>query len=446
MKVLNYEAHHVMGVEHINFDLEGWHLFHIGGANGQGKTSSIKGLLMALCGRSGMDYPKPALREGEDEGWIKVKLSGSEQLHEQDHLEVELHFERRDDGSVRESFRVIDSTGEEAPEPRTLLKRLYETRAFDPLQFDRMSKAERRRVLMDVVGLDLSAFESKRKEIYDERTSVNAESKRRSSVLKERNLHEDLPDQPISTDSLLQELRDAEESNSKSDVLEREVAELQLSIGHTTSAIEDIEQEIAAKKEFLAAKKAVLKKMKSNSTAIKKKIKELPSIVSLEGIRKKISEAGAVNRKIAANESYLVEKNEVRSLADVAAALTQDLKDLDAQQDKMLQEAEWPIEGMSVDSEGVLLDGLPFESACLSRRISASVNVGMSLNPELRLLVCEDGSSLDMDTLKQIEEELKEKDYTMLVEVVTRTQQDEDMCAVVIKEGRVVKDRGTVTC
>ena len=45
-----------------------------------------------------------------------------------------------------------------------------------------------------------------------------------------------------------------------------------------------------------------------------------------------------------------------------------------------------------------------------------------------------------------IEEELKEKDYTMLVEVVTRTQQDEDMCAVVIKEGRVVKDRGTVTC
>ncbi len=112
----------------------------------------------------------------------------------------------------------------------------------------------------------------------------------------------------------------------------------------------------------------------------------------------------------------------------------------------MLQEAEWPIEGMSVDSEGVLLDGLPFESACLSRRISASVNVGMSLNPELRLLVCEDGSSLDMDTLKQIEEELKEKDYTMLVEVVTRTQQDEDMCAVVIKEGRVVKDRGTVTC
>ena len=446
MKVLNYEAHHVMGVEHINFDLEGWHLFHIGGANGQGKTSSIKGLLMALCGRSGMDYPKPALREGEDEGWIKVKLSGSEQLHEQDHLEVELHFERRDDGSVRESFRVIDSTGEEAPEPRTLLKRLYETRAFDPLQFDRMSKAERRRVLMDVVGLDLSAFESKRKEIYDERTSVNAESKRRSAVLKERNLHEGLPEQPISTDSLLQELRDAEESNSKSDVLEREVAELQLSIGHTTSAIEDIEQEIAAKKEFLAAKKAVLKKMKSNSTAIKKKIKELPSVVSLEDIRKKISEAGAINRKIAENESYLVEKNEVRSLTDVAASLTQDLKDLDAQQDKMLQEAEWPIEGMSVDSEGVLLDGLPFESACLSRRISASVNVGMSLNPELRLLVCEDGSSLDMDTLKQIEEELKEKDYTMLVEVVTRTQQDEDMCAVVIKEGRVVKDRGTVTC
>jgi len=82
----------------------------------------------------------------------------------------------------------------------------------------------------------------------------------------------------------------------------------------------------------------------------------------------------------------------------------------------------------------------------LSQRISASVNVGMALNPELRLLVCEDGSSLDVNTLKQIQAELKEKDYTMLVEVVTRTEQDEDMCAVVIKEGRVVKDRGAAKC
>ncbi len=446
MKVINYEAHHVMGVEHINYDLEGWHLFHIGGANGQGKSSSIKGLLMALCGRSGMDYPKPALREGEDEGWIKVKLSGSEQLHEQEHLNVELHFERKDDGSVRESFRVIDSTGEEAPEPRTLLKRLYETRAFDPMQFDKMSKAERRKVLMDVVGLDFSSFESKRKSVYEERTSVNAEAKRRQAVLKNRSVHEGVPEEKICTSSLLDELKEAEKANSQLEIISRELAVVESGIASSVSSIEEVTREIDAKKKHLESKKELLKKMKQTRAAARKKIKELPKAVSLDKFRKSIAEAGDVNQKIAENEAYLAEQSEVSELIATSEKLTEDIKQLDLGQDVLLQETEWPIKGMSVDADGVLLDGLPFESACLSQRISASVNVGMALNPELRLLVCEDGSSLDVNTLKQIQAELKEKDYTMLVEVVTRTEQDEDMCAVVIKEGRVVKDRGAAKC
>jgi hypothetical protein len=446
MKVINYEAHHVMGVEHINYDLEGWHLFHIGGANGQGKSSSIKGLLMALCGRSGMDYPKPALREGEDEGWIKVKLSGSEQLHEQEHLNVELHFERKDDGSVRESFRVIDSTGEEAPEPRTLLKRLYETRAFDPMQFDKMSKAERRKVLMDVVGLDFSSFESKRKLVYETRTSVNAEAKRRQAVLKNKSLHEGVPEEKICTSRLLDELKDAEKSNSQLEIIARELAVVESGIASSVSSIEEVTQEIDRKKKHLEYKKELLKKMKQTRAAARKKIKELPKAVSLDKFRKSIAEAGDVNQKIAENEAYLAEQSEVSELIATSEKLTEDIKQLDLGQDVLLQETEWPIKGMSVDADGVLLDGLPFESACLSQRISASVNVGMALNPELRLLVCEDGSSLDVNTLKQIQAELKEKDYTMLVEVVTRTEQDEDMCAVVIKEGRVVKDRGAAKC
>lgn len=446
MKVINYEAHHVMGVEHINYDLEGWHLFHIGGANGQGKSSSIKGLLMALCGRSGMDYPKPALREGEDEGWIKVKLSGSEQLHEQEHLNVELHFERKDDGSVRESFRVIDSTGEEAPEPRTLLKRLYETRAFDPMQFDKMSKAERRKVLMDVVGLDFSSFEAKRKSVYEERTSINAEAKRRQAVLKNKSLHEGVPEKKICTSRLLDELKDAEKSNSQLEIISRELAVVESGIASSVSSIEEVTREIDAKKKHLESKKELLKKMKQTRAAARKKIKELPKAVSLDKFRKSIAEAGDVNQKIAENEAYHAERSEVSGLIAASEKLTEDIKQLDLGQDVLLQETEWPIKGMSVDADGVLLDGLPFESACLSQRISASVNVGMALNPELRLLVCEDGSSLDVNTLKQIQAELKEKDYTMLVEVVTRTEQDEDMCAVVIKEGRVVKDRGAAKC
>ena len=66
MKLLTYEAHNVLGVKDIKFDLTGRHLFLVGGANGQGKSSALTALTMALAGKSGMnDYPEIALRKGE---------------------------------------------------------------------------------------------------------------------------------------------------------------------------------------------------------------------------------------------------------------------------------------------------------------------------------------------------------------------------------------------
>ena len=69
MQVLKYEAHNVLGVKDVKFDLAGRHLFLVGGKNGQGKTSALTALVMALAGKSGMsDYPEIALRKGEKKG------------------------------------------------------------------------------------------------------------------------------------------------------------------------------------------------------------------------------------------------------------------------------------------------------------------------------------------------------------------------------------------
>jgi len=60
------------------------------------------------------------------------------------------------------------------------------------------------------------------------------------------------------------------------------------------------------------------------------------------------------------------------------------------------------------------------------------------LNPELRLLVCEHGSDLDLDTLSALDAVLKENDFQLIAEVVTRSKEDEERCAVVIADGEVV--------
>ena len=50
MNVLRLQVHNIMRISDLDLDLDGHHLVLVGGKNGQGKTSAIKSLLMALCG------------------------------------------------------------------------------------------------------------------------------------------------------------------------------------------------------------------------------------------------------------------------------------------------------------------------------------------------------------------------------------------------------------
>ena len=70
----------------------------------------------------------------------------------------------------------------------------------------------------------------------------------------------------------------------------------------------------------------------------------------------------------------------------------------------------------------------------------ASAKIGMALNPKLRLLVIQNGSELDANTLTELETLAKENNFQFLVEIVSRTKDDERLCTVVIKDGCVQEE------
>jgi hypothetical protein len=117
--------------------------------------------------------------------------------------------------------------------------------------------------------------------------------------------------------------------------------------------------------------------------------------------------------------------------------MTDRIAEIDQQKATEIANADWPVPGMEFTEDGVLLDGLPFAQASTSQRIMASVKVGMALNPTLRLMVCANGSELDRTTLDELSRTLKENDFQMLVELVTRSSEDRDRCAVIIENGVV---------
>lgn len=437
MRVLTLEVHNIQRVRDVKFNLDGANLFLVGGKNDQGKTSALTALTMALCGKSGSDYPEMPLKNGETKGWIKVKLSGDEELHEPDSLMVELLLRRKRDSTVVEEFRILDSAGEEAPEPRTLLKRLYEMRAFDPLSFENLDRKAKKALLEKLLHLDFTEQKIDRKQIYDDRTAVNKEGIRRKAQYDAMPDYKDVPAEEISTADLMTTLENRQESNKNNRIArddfkksEKSLQEKREDATALASQISNLQSQLDRVEEDISV---------AESIAERRKV-VIDGLVDLdEGeIAQQIKEADGTNAKVRANNDRILVAREVQGLRSKSEDLGKKITAIDEAQHETIAKTKFPVEGLAFDDEGVTLNGLPFEQASTAQRILTSVAVGMALNPKLKLLVCQDGNRLDEESLAALEDILIEKDYQMIVEFVTRTAADEDICSVVIKDGEVV--------
>ena len=437
MKLLRAQVHQVLGVQDIDLNLEGTHLALVGGKNGNGKSSALIAIACAICGRRAMGdkWPDILLKEGEDEGWVKLNLSGDEELHDDVGFTVEMLLRRKRGGVVAEEIRVLDSTGEEAPTPRELLSSLYHYRGFDPLEFAKSKPKDQAEMLRKLLGLDFTELDEERKEKYAERTAVNRDGKEKAARLDAIAVPDDTPDESLSVRDLFLELEHAQTHNREA-VARREKA--QVSLNDHKAKYENLKNEQRRLQQRLKEIEEEFNEEEQSIALAEKELKEASSVslVNESEIQCKISGADAVNRDVAKKRERDSLSAELESLRQKSASLSNRIKAIDDEKQKRLEDAEWPLPGLSIDEDGVLLNGLPFEQASKSQQITASVRIGMKQNPKLKLLISQDGNDLDNEALTALEKELKDSDYTLLLEFVTRSKEDEDRCVVVLEEGK----------
>lgn len=446
MRVLNLEVHNVQRISDVRFDLDGRNLFLVGGKNAQGKTSALIALLMALSGRSGMDnYPEIALKDGEDEGWVKIDLSGEqEETHQPAGIRVELKLTRHArKGVVVEEFQILDSDGDAAPAPRELLKRLFVLKAFDPLEFQRMKPKDQKALLEKLLGLDFTADREEYKRLFDKRTDVNRNFKAAKAQLDGMPTHPDV--QEVSATDLMTELDRRQSINNENAEQRRSVDRAKESVDRCRESESQTRQKIEYMRQQLAEAESALVSKALTTQHAESHLSEVTAAVALlvdmntDEIRTQIKEADSTNAKARANAKRKEQFTAWQNLGKVADDLTEKMEKIEKANKKKLEDAEFPVDGMSLDADGVLLNGLPFGQASLKERIFASVDVGIALNPTLRLMVSQDGGALDAEAITALDEKLAESDFQMIVEIATRSESDEDLCAVVIKDGKVSK-------
>lgn len=115
-------------------------------------------------------------------------------------------------------------------------------------------------------------------------------------------------------------------------------------------------------------------------------------------------------------------------------AMTADLEAILKRKRDMLAKAKYPINGLAVDSECVVMfDGVPFSQASRAQQIRTSVAIGLAMNPKLPVLLIRDGSLLDDEHLAIVREMADTSHAQIWIERVG----NKDECAIIIEDGHV---------
>lgn len=442
MRIKHVYAKHVMGIDEIDLNLEGHCLYLVGGRNGQGKSSALNAIAMALCGKRGCDYPSDAMKHGERTAVVRIDIEGAPEEWCNDEVRVERRMERRSDGTVKETLVITSVDGEVAPEPQTLLNRLYQHRGFDPLAFSRMKTAEQINELRKIVDIDLESFDEERAEVYEERTAIGREVKTLRGKLDGMRTIPDVPTEIVSVSELTEELARRSEINR---VNERKRAQLEAHRGEYRSAMERSDR---AKERVMELRRQLEEASREAAEAVNEMErlaeagKELKEVVEalvdedVQDVTDRIYQAEAVNEAVRHNKAKRELRAELDAKEDEYRALSSRIDDIDAAKARAIREANWPVEGLSFDGTMIRYKDVPFSQCSASERIRVSVAMGIAANPKLPLLIVANGECLDNEALREIEQMASERGYQILVEFMTRAESDEQRCQVIIEEGR----------
>jgi DNA repair exonuclease SbcCD ATPase subunit len=413
MTIVSLTSENVKKLKAVHVAPNGGHgLVIIGGRNGQGKTSVLDSIEMALGGTKSV--PKRPVRDGQ---------SKAEIILETEDLIVTRTFSQR--GST---INVVGRDGMRKASPQTLLDGLVGSLSFDPLAFARMKPGEQAGLLRELTGLDFSELDKRRQAAYDERTAVNREVKSAQehlAQLKAAVPDGDYPSELVSVSNLVGELREAETKN-------RQNAEFRQAVDAKAQGVETKRLRMAALlREVDELRKGIdiddkkLERMRADLAALE----DIPT----ETIQNAIANAGEVNEVVqairaASQAAGLHDKRKARS-----EELTKEIEAIDAEKQKRLSECAMPLDGLGFDDTGVTYGGLPFEQLCDSEKLKVSLAMGLKMNPALRVVLIRDGSLLDSDSLALVAEMAEQANAQVWIERVG----EGDEGAVIIEDGSV---------
>lgn len=414
MKIIQFTAENVKKLRAVEITPAG-NLVQITGRNGSGKSSVLDSIHWALAGTREMQAQP--IRQGETAAVIKLEL-GNES--------VELLVTRKitEKGST---LTVESMDGARFPAPQAMIDKILGALSFDPLAFVRQKPKEQFDTLRELVNIDIDfeKFDALQRGDFQRRAELNKDLKTARAQLD--TLPAPVGDIPakIDTAALVDKIAEAGKHNAN---IER-TEEQRRRWCDRAEMLAGIAASHRADAEKLRKQAEVHDAAAAENERDREKILEelaaappLPMPIDPAALRKQLTEAESTNRTAdqeqARRDRRAALSKDVERLEAEAAKLTARMETRERQKNEAIAAAAMPVPGIGFGQSAVLLNGLPFEQASSAEQLRASAAIAMAANPKLRVLRIKDGSLLDENGLKLLEELAAAKDYQIWIERV----------------------------
>ena len=409
LKINQLEIENVKRIRAVKLEPNASGLTIIGGNNNQGKTSVLDSIAWALGGER--FRPTAAVRDGSA---IPPRL----------HIVMSngLVVERKGKNS---DLKVTDPLGNKAGQQ--LLNEFVSQLALDLPRFMQASDKEKGDTLLRIIGVEVQLRELERQETdtYNRRRAIGQIADQKSKFAREMTYWPDVPKEPVSISELLSRQQAILAKNGENQRKRQRAARLEEEKQMLRRQLEELQARYTAVCSDCETAARSAQDLQDESTA---------------ELERDIADIEAVNIKIRANLDKEKAEMDANDYRNQYAALTAELDKTRQAKADLLDRAELPLPGLSVEDGALTYHGKRWDSMSGSEQLKVSTAIVRKLNPKCGFVLLDKLEQMDLATLQEFGAWLESEG---LQAIATRVSTGGE-CSVIIEDGYVLGEEKAV--
>lgn len=419
VKITSFEAENVKRIKAVQFTPSADGLTIIGGKNANGKTSVLDGIVYALGGEK--YRPKNFNREGSAvPGKIRIELSNG------------LIVER---SGKNATLKVTDPSGQKAGQK--LLNEFIEPLALNLPKFLNASDKEKSEALLQIIGVgeELAELDKKENLIYGERTLVGRDADKKSKLAEALEYYPDAPEELVSASDLIKQQQEILAKNGENQRKRDRVKEITFEKHRIFDEAQRLEEQIAELTARLEERKKAYEKVSDDEEIAMKDAAQLEDESTAE-IEESIANIEEINRRVRANLTKANAVDEAEQLRNEYDKMTGELEAVRSQRKALLDSADLPLEGLSVNDGALVYNGQQWSDMSSAEQLIVATAIVRKLNPECGFVLMDKLEQMDTDTLAEFGTWLEGEGLQV---IATRVSTGEE-CSIIIEDGTIAEE------